>query len=329
MSHRLPSEIASLFFSKLKPTQFEELCYDLIDRLGFERLVWRKGSGGDSSPSDGSRDIEALWISEEPDGGRFEQLWLIDAKHSTNPRGLNKEKVSDFLSIRGIRSDVSRLLIMTSGYITNSLRDEIERINNQKDIVRVWERHKLIAFIVRYPELLLKYGLEWHLDYLTQFHPNHVTYMRDVAYVTREMIEGVFGIADTINKDAVNYMKFEICGGTNNGVNNLDDLLKKFDEVEKLIGIGAGKVFMDSLLRSALMFSDSTRIEWQRMAFKKILAENADKDLGNTEEMLLSLDTRNSLARRAYISTCEILLPIIFELQNADLQKMKRAVGNT
>jgi hypothetical protein len=41
-------------FLSLTPSEFEELCFDLLDELGFKRLVWRQGG------SDDGRDIQGV-----------------------------------------------------------------------------------------------------------------------------------------------------------------------------------------------------------------------------------------------------------------------------
>ena len=58
--------------NELSPTDFEELCYDLLLKLGFKNINWRKGTGKTSSPSDGGRDIEASLIITDIDNKVYE-----------------------------------------------------------------------------------------------------------------------------------------------------------------------------------------------------------------------------------------------------------------
>jgi len=43
-------------FDRLSPDDFEELCFDLLLRMGYKNLVWRQGG------ADQGRDIEGKYI---------------------------------------------------------------------------------------------------------------------------------------------------------------------------------------------------------------------------------------------------------------------------
>jgi hypothetical protein len=59
----------SKFAPAAKPNElgnkFEELCYDLLDAMGYRNLDWRDGGG------DQGRDIEAELVKDDIDGETF------------------------------------------------------------------------------------------------------------------------------------------------------------------------------------------------------------------------------------------------------------------
>ena len=61
-------------WDKISPKQFENLCFDLIEALGFNKIYWREGG------ADSGRDIEAGLRIIEPDGNDEYQLWFFECK---------------------------------------------------------------------------------------------------------------------------------------------------------------------------------------------------------------------------------------------------------
>ena len=326
MTNRLPPAESSQFFSRLTPTEFEELCFDLISRLGFEQISWRKGSGGDYSPSDGSRDIEAYWPIAEPDGFKDRQLWLIDAKHITFSHALGKSKVSEFLALRSIETD-AKLLIMTSGYIANSLRDQIEKIGVGK--IRVWERHQMIAFVMKYHELLHKFNLSQHLNYLTQIHPFHVSWMREVSFTIDEMVEAVLNMGKEINKDATDHMAFEFSDFKKSEDISKVNLVVVYNNLKEVSKQLAGRIIIDRFLNISLRSCDVTKQEWQRSVLKDMTTRHPEWLDSQPGNMLSTLDNRLELARLKYVRSCEMILPHVFEMYNIELEKISAKRGKT
>lgn len=68
-------------FTHLSPYEFEELCYDLLQALGAEKLNWRKGSPRPSSPSDQGRDIECVFRCRTVAGDTFDERRFVECKH--------------------------------------------------------------------------------------------------------------------------------------------------------------------------------------------------------------------------------------------------------
>ena len=57
---------SSIDFTKISPVRFEELCFKLIHRLGYEKVRWRQGS------ADNGRDIQAVKFEKNPIVGIYE-----------------------------------------------------------------------------------------------------------------------------------------------------------------------------------------------------------------------------------------------------------------
>lgn len=146
-------------FDNLDPTQFEEFCCDLLGRVGFINLDWRKGTALSSSPADQGRDIEATRVMDDLDGHVYHDLWFVDAKHyrtSVPPETLNP------LLSRCFASRPAVALVIASGYLSNPaknyLRDYVAN-NNPPFRIRYWERPALQTFIESHPSLIEKHGI--------------------------------------------------------------------------------------------------------------------------------------------------------------------------
>lgn len=81
-----------MWLNGLSPTDFEELCYDLLLKLGFKNKNWRKGTGKTSSLSYSWRDIEASLIITDVDKKVYEEKWYIECNHYE--KGIPGDKIS-------------------------------------------------------------------------------------------------------------------------------------------------------------------------------------------------------------------------------------------
>jgi hypothetical protein len=73
--------MSRIHFTNLTCVGFEEFCFDLLRRVGFSNLDWRKGTPKSSSPADSGRDIVAYQRREDVDGSHFFDVWFVDCKH--------------------------------------------------------------------------------------------------------------------------------------------------------------------------------------------------------------------------------------------------------
>lgn len=136
-------------FKKLTPTQFEELCFDLLRCLGFEKMIWRQGG------ADSGRDIEATWITINPLIGYQENKWFIECKKHEN--GINPDDISSKFTWAE-SEDVDVLVVITSSYLTNNCRTWIERRSkNVRFKVKTIENKELCELLENNSYLITKY----------------------------------------------------------------------------------------------------------------------------------------------------------------------------
>jgi hypothetical protein len=62
-------------FTELNGEHFEELCFDLLHRIGFHSLKWRQGG------ADQGRDVEAIFSVTNPLVPSYTETWFIECKN--------------------------------------------------------------------------------------------------------------------------------------------------------------------------------------------------------------------------------------------------------
>ncbi|MHB9134669.1 MAG: restriction endonuclease [Armatimonadota bacterium] len=163
----------------LSPTEFEEFCYDLLHDLGFANIVWRKGTGFDSSPSDQGRDLECCFYWQSPDGASHEGHCFVECKHYNNKRGVPPEKLTGILTW-ALSEQPDLLLIITSSFISNQARNYINKFikdHNLRSRIDIWDNKKLKVKVETRYSLLRKYSIGVGLPKLHLLHPTHIEYL--------------------------------------------------------------------------------------------------------------------------------------------------------
>lgn len=136
-------------FSNLTSSQFEELCYDLLRQIGFQKMIWRQGG------ADNGRDIEGYWVSSHPILGLQEDKWFFECKNHSN--GIDPDDISSKFAWAD-SEDIFALVIVVSSYLTNNCRTWIEkRVKGSKYKVHVIENKQLIELLNNNQNLILKY----------------------------------------------------------------------------------------------------------------------------------------------------------------------------
>jgi hypothetical protein len=122
-------------------TDFEEFCFELLDRLdGFTNVDWRKGTPKQASPADRGRDIVVQVERIDVDGSKHAETWFVDCKHYDT--GVPPAALQGLLAwSQAERPHVA--LVMASGFLSNPAKDYISSyVENNRPPFRIkyWER---------------------------------------------------------------------------------------------------------------------------------------------------------------------------------------------
>lgn len=169
----------------INEVQFEELCYDLLIKLGFININWRKGTGKTTSIADSGRDIEASLMITDIDNTIYEEKWYIECKHCVN--GVSVDKIANAVAWASSEK-IDKLLIITSNFLSNSCKQYISGIQeNSVFKIKVWENKELESLLNNYIDLLYKYKINnnfstyeimnpYHMNYITSLQNNTLNY---------------------------------------------------------------------------------------------------------------------------------------------------------
>jgi hypothetical protein len=139
----------SLDYTQLDDREFEELCFDLLRRLGYLNLEWRQGG------ADQGRDIEGTFDAANPLLGPLHELWFVQCKHYQD--GVPPQPLNDAIAW----ADAGRpqhLLYILSSHPTNAARQWLDTMRAQKAYaVHILEGKELAELIVQYPEIVERY----------------------------------------------------------------------------------------------------------------------------------------------------------------------------
>lgn len=148
-----------LDFSGLNDTQFEEFSFDLLNKIGFVNVDWRKGTAFSSSPADSGRDIVCQNVREDVDKSKHMETWFVDCKHYK--KGVPVGELQNLLAwAQAERPDTA--LFVASGFLSNPAKDYLEKyVRNQKPPFRIkyWERPKLEQLCAHKRTLLMDHNL--------------------------------------------------------------------------------------------------------------------------------------------------------------------------
>jgi uncharacterized protein YjbI with pentapeptide repeats len=128
-------------FDGLNPAEFERFCQRLLRSLGYQNVVWRKGTPGDSSGPDGGYDLEAKLPRTDPDRHTWQERWFVECKQRhTRPLPFGETE-----ALRALHEEADVLLIMLDGQLTLQTRQKLEDWSNKhpRTKLRIWERHDL------------------------------------------------------------------------------------------------------------------------------------------------------------------------------------------
>ncbi|MFM4954344.1 restriction endonuclease [Aeromonas veronii] len=138
-----------LDFSKISPTDFENLIFHLLDEMGFSNIVWRKGGEGNSA-TDGGRDLEATFWTVLPTVSKEQSYWF-EIKH----RGHHLEKIQVQKTILNSAGDssVDNIVIVTNKTISNPTLDWVNQYQkaHKSPKILIWQGYDLELFFKKKP----------------------------------------------------------------------------------------------------------------------------------------------------------------------------------
>jgi hypothetical protein len=151
-----------LDFSRLNDTDFENFCFQLLGRIGFVNVDWRKGTGHASSPADSGRDIVCQQIREDVDKSATIETWFVDCKH--HRKGVPPKELQNLLAWAEAERPHTALFVV-SGFLSNPAKEYLDKYErNRKPPFRIkyWERPTLERLSATKRSLLLDFGLMPH-----------------------------------------------------------------------------------------------------------------------------------------------------------------------
>lgn len=151
--------MVKLPLEKLKPTEFENFCYDLLDSMGFVNLDWRKGSNLLASPADQGRDIIGQIIKTDIDWSKSIEKWFVECKH--HKKSVPPTQLQNLLSWAEAEKPHTVLFII-SGYLSNPAKEYLEKYKRNRKPpfnIKLWEKPSIEKLCRNKRALLRKHDL--------------------------------------------------------------------------------------------------------------------------------------------------------------------------
>lgn len=167
------STLPVIDFDRLPPRDFENLCFELLNRMGFRRVQWGKEIE--------HVDAIATLPKKDPDGHQYEELWLISMGLRAPPEILLEIATQDpgFLLRRLHRAGAIEknrnspefdtpitflIMLVRDDRPADFLQQEIKRLekrfsdrSSNSVRIRIWDRQQLVSLIQQYPQIAIKY----------------------------------------------------------------------------------------------------------------------------------------------------------------------------
>lgn len=143
--------VPDIDFSKLNARSFEELVFNLLQKLGFKEIEkeWRI--------QDRSIDIKANFYPTDPFGAERKETWLVETK-------FYRESRADLKTIHQLTGYLASLpesfkgLLVTNGQITSAANQWLESIESQRRIeIRVLDGTDLKRLLLQHNDLVNKF----------------------------------------------------------------------------------------------------------------------------------------------------------------------------
>lgn len=309
-------------FSNLTPCQFEEFCYHLLQSHMLRNINWRKGANGDASPADSGRDIECEYHRYDNILNRIIiEKWFIECKHCK--QSVSPNQIDSALSwANAERPD--RLIIMSSGFLSNRCKDHLKTaINNNKYSykIEIWEQNEIERMARKYPYILKKFNIEVKDEIVNYLNEYHINYIKRQPMVLMNLFEDALACFPTREKEmffeimSVFFLKFEDCKDNNLNYENV--IIKNLDELSKNYSFNFINVFINVACNLLLHNADPFKIDEiidRQESYKLFLAEKYGNDVANNliihgNNYQLDKDAMSTI----YNDFCNIVVKYILE----------------
>jgi hypothetical protein len=132
-------------FRKIPHAEFERLCFELLLKLGYRQLIWRRGG------ADNGRDIEGIYSISTPLTEESNR-WFFECKHYEN--GVPPEQLHAKLAWADAEQP-QYLVFFISSYLSNNARTWLAQIAPQKHYhIKIIEGPELRELLLKFPEII-------------------------------------------------------------------------------------------------------------------------------------------------------------------------------
>jgi hypothetical protein len=187
------SPVGSISFQNLDPTDFEEFCFDLMQRLGFVNVDWRKGTDKQGSPADRGRDLVAQLERTDADGHKFFETWFVDCKHYK--AGVPPDALQGLMTWAESERPHTALVI-ASGFLSNPAKDWLAQYESNRRPpfrVRHWEKPALKRMLLKHPGLMDEHGII----------PEHMRTTAEILAAEEEFFDKVWYVRSLIHEEKI------------------------------------------------------------------------------------------------------------------------------
>jgi hypothetical protein len=131
-------------WNNISPTEFEKLCYRILELCKFTNIEWQGASGNDLG-----RDLTANKIENPLPNITEVQKWVIQCKRYTK-KSVSIEDINGFL-IRCKQFNFDSALFVVTKQLTSSTRDWLESVKSDyKFKIYIWEKTEIESLVRTY-----------------------------------------------------------------------------------------------------------------------------------------------------------------------------------
>lgn len=137
-------------FQLITPNQFEQLCFKLISKIGYEKVRWRQGG------ADNGRDIQAVKRMQN-DLVLYDDVWFFECKHYTG--GVPPAEFESKFAWANAKKP-EHLVFILSSHITNNGQTYLdERADGVNYKVHLIQGNELKEVLINHIDLVKEFGL--------------------------------------------------------------------------------------------------------------------------------------------------------------------------